>query len=84
MFGNYLKPGDSLGIEIDLTQKQLVSIKVSTYLGKPPTPATKNPVTLTVKFASLASGIRYAEESVLEAPSKQLKVDITNSGYRPR
>jgi len=41
------------------------------------------PVTLNVTFATFTDGkTSYAKTSVLDAPAKNLQVEIQNSGYR--
>jgi hypothetical protein len=76
-FGDYLKPGDSLGIEIDLPTNRLLGISVGSYLD-----TRDEPVALSVKVSALADGTIYVERSQLEAKAKGLGVVVENSGYR--
>ena len=77
-FTGYLKPGDSLALDVDLANNRPVNAKVSTYLDSP-----KEPVTLDVRFSTLENNAVYPASIVLNAKGKDLKVDVTNSGYRP-
>jgi len=76
-FRDYLKPGDLLGIEIDITKNTLLGLKVATWLKN-----TKDRVTLVSGFGSLNDGATYPAEINLAAPAQSLKVKVTNSGYR--
>jgi len=76
-FGDYLKPGDSLGIEIELTTNRLLGLRVSTYLD-----SAEDPVGLVVDMAGLDDGTGYPARIGLEAKAKQMDVTIENSGYR--
>jgi hypothetical protein len=44
----------------------------------------KQVVTLGIKFASLPDGTNYAEQTVLDASAKELKVTTSNSNYAKR
>jgi hypothetical protein len=77
-FADYLKPGDSLALDMNLTSSQLRGARVSSYLDTP----SEN-VTLRVTFATFLDGTTsYAKDIVLDAPSKNLQVQVENSGYR--
>ncbi len=76
-FRDYLKPGDLLSIEIDITKNTLLGLKVATWLKN-----TKDRVTLVSGFGSLNDGATYPAEINLAAPAQSLKVKVTNSGYR--
>lgn len=78
IFASYLKPGDSLGVEVDFTSDQLLGAKVSSFLGSPP-----EPVILTVTFDTFTDGVTsYAKDVVLDAEAKQMKVEVQSAGYR--
>lgn len=76
-FGDYLKPGDSLGFEIELPTNRLLGVAVSTYID-----TAEDPVTLNVTMSVLPDGTIYAERSVLDASAKEITVTIENTGYR--
>ena len=76
-FGDYLKAGDVLSVYLDPSTNRLLGVRVSTYLGKP-----DDLVTLDVTMTTLSDGAIYPSEIVLVAQSKEIKVDIRNSGHR--
>jgi hypothetical protein len=76
-FASYLKPGDSLALDVDLANNRPLEAKVSTYLD-----SQKKPVTLDVRFSTLDNNATYASTIVLEAKGKHLTVNVQNSGYR--
>jgi hypothetical protein len=75
---NYVKTGDSLAIGFDSSTKKISSYDASSYLDNP----KDDPVKLAVTFASLPDGTNYAQQSVLDAPGKQIQVKVTNSAYK--
>jgi hypothetical protein len=77
-FADYLKPGDTFAIDIDPAANKLAGIKVTSYLDK-----KDDIVNFGVRFGSLADGTGYAEETTLDAPAKNIRVVIQNSGHRP-
>jgi hypothetical protein len=77
-FADYLKPGDTLGIEVDSSANRLAGVDVASYLAKP-----EDAVTLGVRFGTLVDGTSYAAETTLDAKAKHLRVVVTNSGHRP-
>jgi len=74
----YLKPKDSMTIDIDGTANRLLGLGVNTYLDKP-----DEPVTLAVQMSALPDGATYAAQTTLEATAKNIRVVIQNSGHRP-
>jgi len=82
-FSDYLVAGDALKVEIALSDNSLSAISVSTSLSeKDDKNAKKDPVTFDVRMGSLKDGTTYAEETTLELKAQDLKVVVTNSGYR--
>jgi len=75
-FASYLKPGDSLAMEVDLGSNRPLAATVSTYLD-----SQKEPVTLAVRFSTLDNNATYPASVVLNASGKNLKVTVENSGY---
>ena len=74
---DFVKPSDALSIDLDLANNRILAIAVKTYVEKP-----EENVGLTVTFGELAGGIVYQAETVLDAPEKNVKVVIQNSGHR--
>lgn len=75
---DYLKPGDSFALDVDLANNRPQEAKVSTYLDD----SKDEPVTLDVKFSTLPNNATYAASIALEAKAKNLNVTVENSGYR--
>ena len=76
-FGDYLKPGDSLGVEIEMPTNRLLAIAVTSYLD-----SHDDAVSLDVTMSVLPDGTMYAEKTSLDAKAKGVNVTITNSGYK--
>ena len=76
-FRDYEKPGDNLGVEVDLANNRPLGLKVSTYLDD-----ATDAVTLDVRMGQLNDGTTYPSNVTLDARAKNLKVTVTNSGYR--
>lgn len=80
---NYLIPGDSLKVEMTLADNRLAAISVDSFLeGEEGSSDKKDPVAVKVRMGTLTDGTTYAEETVLDAEAKHLKVTVSNSGYR--
>jgi hypothetical protein len=76
-FADYLKPGDSLGVEIETPTNRLLGMSVSSYLD-----SAKDPIALRVTMSVLPDGTIYVERSVLDATAEKLNVTVENTGYR--
>jgi len=76
-FRDYLKPGDNLAVEIDLTKNRLLGLRVKTYLE-----SEKDAVSLDARMASLNDGTTYSDSLTLNASKKKVQVVVDNSGYR--
>ena len=77
-FTDYVKPGDSMTLDVDLANNRPLEAKVTTYLD-----SAKEPVTQDVKFSTLDNNAIYPASITLEAKAKKLTVNVQNSGYRP-
>jgi hypothetical protein len=75
---NYAKEGDSVDLGLNSTTKKISSYNVHSYLDNP----KDNPVSLAVTFSSLPDGTNYAQQTLLDMPSKKMQVKITNSDYK--
>lgn len=78
VLSQYLKPNDSLTIDLDPATNTLLGLGVNSYLD-----TAKDAVTLAVQMNTLADGALYAGQTTLEAKAKNITVVIQNSGYRP-
>jgi len=76
-FRDYLKPGDNLAVELDLTNNRLLGLTVKTYLEN-----AKDAVSLDARMASLNDGTSYADSITLNATKRKVAVVVDNSGYR--
>jgi hypothetical protein len=76
-FTDYLKPGDSLAIEIDVQGDRPRGVHVDTYLD-----TREEPVRLEVQMAALADGTTYVQRTQLDAQAKGVVVVVENAGYR--
>jgi hypothetical protein len=76
-FRDYLKPGDTLSVDVNPSNNRLLGLKVSTYMDGP-----TDAVSLDVVEGALNDGTQYNSQITLAAPSQNLSVSVTNSGYR--
>ena len=76
-FHDYSRPGDTLGIELDISSDRLLGLTVHTWMDSP-----DDKVNMTAAFALLKDGATYADQVRLEMPAKKLTVAVDNSGYR--
>jgi len=76
-FADYLKPGDSLALVVDLVSNRPLEAQISSYLD-----SQKEPVTLDVRFNTLDNNATYAATSVVNVQAQNLTVKVENSGYR--
>jgi hypothetical protein len=74
---NYLKPQDSMTLIFDKTQKELLQVKIASYMDDP-----KDAMNLTVQFSKLPDGTNHVSNLVIDGVSKQLNVAIQNSNYQ--
>ena len=78
VISQYLKPGDSLTLDVDAAASRLTGLGVNSYLDKP-----EDTVTLAVQMNALPDGALYAAQTTLDAKAKNITVVIQNSGHRP-
>ncbi len=76
-FRDYEKPGDNLGVEVDLASNRPLRVKVSSYLDD-----AKDAVSLDVRMGQLDDGTVFPANITLDATAKKLQVTVQNSGYR--
>jgi hypothetical protein len=76
-FAEFLKPGDMLALGVDGAASRLTELSVASYLDE-----KDDAVTLAVRFGTLADGTSYAEQTILDAPAKHIRVVVENAGHR--
>lgn len=76
-FADFRKPGDKLGVEIEVPTNRLLGLAVNSYLDTP-----QDAVTLNVAMSVLPDGTIYSQRTQLDAPAQHLTVVVENSGYR--
>jgi hypothetical protein len=74
---NYLKPGDSMTLVFDKTQKELLRVQIASYMDDP-----KDAMNLTVQFSRLPDGTNHVSNLVIHGVSKQLNIAIQNANYQ--
>jgi hypothetical protein len=74
----YVKPGDSLAVDLDAAANRLVGLAVKSYLDKP-----DEPITLAVEMKALPDGALYAAQTTLDAKAKNIRVVVQSSGHKP-
>jgi len=74
---NYLKPGDSMTLVFDKTQKELLGVQIASYMDDP-----KDAMNLTVQFSRLPDGTNHVSNLVIDGVSKQLNIAIQNANYQ--
>jgi hypothetical protein len=76
-FRDFQKPGDNLGVAIDIASNRVSGLTVASYLDTP-----SDVVTMTANMAQLGDGTSYTSDITLNAVAKNLTVTVQNSGYR--
>ncbi len=76
-FHDYHKAGDILSVYLDPTTNHLLGLRVSTYLEKP-----DDKVTLDVTMNTLSDGAVYPSAIDFDGYSKEIKVEVRNTGHR--
>ncbi len=74
---NYLKPGDSMTLVFDTTQKELLRLQIASYMDDP-----KDAMNLTVQFSRLPDGTNHISNLVIDGVSKQMNIAIQNANYQ--
>ena len=73
---DYLKPNDSLSIDIELPTNRVIGMHVTSYVDKP-----DDVVQLDVTMGVLPDGTIFAQKTLLNAQSKDITVTVDNSGH---
>jgi hypothetical protein len=74
---DFLKPGDKLGVTIDIATNRIAAVTVASYLD-----TSTDVVTMNATMGQLNDGTSYASGIMLNAPTKNLTVFVQNTGYR--
>ena len=73
---DYLKPGDSLTINLNAATDRMAGMTVATFTDK------KDPVGLKVSWGALPEGWVYPAKIQLDVPSQKLGIAVENSSYK--
>ena len=76
-FRDYKQPGDTVGVEVDITTDTLLGYKVSSYIDDP-----DDAVILDVHFGALPDSTLYPATIEIKAEAKDVVVDIQNADYK--
>jgi hypothetical protein len=76
-FPDYNEAGDALAISLNKTDQKLMALDVSTSVDDP-----KQKVAFNVTFSDLPNGTQFQGTTTLDAPEKNLKIVIVNSGFK--
>jgi hypothetical protein len=76
-FPDYNEAGDVLSISLSKTDQKLMALDVSTSVDDP-----KEKVAFNVTFSDLPDGTQFQGTTTLDAPAKDLKIVIVNSGFK--
>ena len=76
-FRDYQKAGDNLAITINVANNVIAGVGVSTYLD-----SAADTVTVYASMGQLADGTIYTSNIALNAPAKNITVNVQNTGYR--
>ena len=77
VISNYIKQGDNMTLVMDKTQKDLVSVSISTYLSDP-----SDAVHVNVQFTALPGGPNHVSAETINGVSKHLTIAVQNSNYQ--
>lgn len=76
-FPDYNEPGDFLAVSLNKPDQKLIVLDVSTSVDDP-----KQKVAFNVTFSDLPDGTQFQGTTTLDAPAKDLKIVIVNSGFK--
>jgi hypothetical protein len=76
-FPDYNEPGDLLSVSVNKPKQKITKADVSTSVDDP-----KAKAVFTITYSDLPDGTQYAEKTILDAPEKDLKIVIENSGFK--
>jgi hypothetical protein len=76
-FPDYNEAGDLLSVSLNKPDQKLMALDVSTSVDDP-----KQKVAFNVTFSELPNGTQFQGTTTLDAPAKDLKIVIVNSGFK--
>jgi hypothetical protein len=74
---DYLKAGDNVGVELNLTNNAPLGVTVYTYLDK-----ANEPIIVDARMAWINDGTIYPAVIALNSEAKGLNITVENSGFR--
>ena len=76
VISDYLKPGDSLSVDMDMATSHITGLTVATFTDK------KDPVGLNVSFGTFPDGGSFPAKIALKVEKESMDVVIENTGHR--
>lgn len=76
-FPDYNEPGDFIAVSLNKPDQKLFVLDVSTSVDDP-----KQKVVFNITFSDLPDGTQFQGTTTLDAPAKNLKIVIVNSGFK--
>lgn len=76
-FPDYLETGDMLSLSFDKEKSMIMEVSITTSVEGP-----QDKVGFILKYKVLPDGTQYPASITLDAPTKDLKIAIENSGYK--
>jgi hypothetical protein len=76
-FPDYNETGDNLAVSINKPKQKIMAVDVSTSVDD-----SKEKVVFNITYSDLPDGTQYASKTTLNAPEKDLKIIIENSGFK--
>jgi hypothetical protein len=76
-FPDYNEAGDLFSMSINKPEQKIISVDVSTSVDDP-----KEKVVFNITYNNLPDGTQYPGSITLDAPEKNLKITIENSGFK--
>ena len=76
IISNYFQPGDKVTLILSDPARKIRAVNIATFLGDP-----SQVVTVSVNFAQLPDGTRYAQKKTLSAAAEGITVTTTSTGF---
>jgi hypothetical protein len=76
-FPDYNEAGDLLSVSLNKPDQKLMALDISTSVDEP-----NQKVAFNVTFSDLPNGTQFQGTTTLDAPAKDLKIVIVNSGFK--
>ena len=75
---DYRMQGDLVTFTFDRSLSRILNVRIQSYIESP-----QDAITLDVRFSALPDGTNHPEVITLDAPAKNIRVTVENTGYRP-